>query len=121
MKKILFPARGLNRDRCIPLCRAYYVFALTSWQCATPAEWITRVVYLPQCSETTTAKRDDLHSKSSFLVKKIKDNGTQKSVQRQRMGILLCEQNFRDVWIRNKSVRAEIGHILRTHTQPRLN
>ena len=33
------------------------------------------------------------------------------------MGILLCEQNFRDVWIRNKSVRAEIGQILRTHTQ----
>ena len=33
------------------------------------------------------------------------------------MGILLCEQNFRDVWIRNKSFRAEIGQILRTHTQ----
>ena len=33
------------------------------------------------------------------------------------MGILLCEIFFRDVWIRNKSVRAEIGHILRTHTQ----
>ena len=32
------------------------------------------------------------------------------------MGILLCEQNFRDVWIRNKSVRAEIGQLLRTHT-----
>ena len=32
------------------------------------------------------------------------------------MGILLCEHNFRDVWIRNKSVRAEIGQILRTHT-----
>ena len=32
------------------------------------------------------------------------------------MGILLCEQNFRHVWIRNKSVRAEIGQILRTHT-----
>ena len=32
------------------------------------------------------------------------------------MGILLCEQNFRDVWIRNKSMRAEIGQILRTHT-----
>ena len=32
------------------------------------------------------------------------------------MGILLCEQNFRDVWIRNKIVRAEIGQILRTHT-----
>ena len=26
----------------------------------------------------TAAKRDDLHSKSLFLVKKIKDNGTQK-------------------------------------------
>ena len=33
------------------------------------------------------------------------------------MGILLCEQNFRHVWIRNKSVRAEIGQILRTHTR----
>ena len=32
------------------------------------------------------------------------------------MGILLCEQNFRDVWIRNKSVRAEIGQILHTDT-----
>ena len=32
------------------------------------------------------------------------------------MRILLCEQNFRDVWIRNKNVRAEIGQILRTHT-----
>ena len=32
------------------------------------------------------------------------------------MGILLCEQNFRDVWIRNESVRAEIGQILHTDT-----
>ena len=48
--------------------------------------------------------------------KKIKDNGTQKAVQRQRMGILLCEQNFRDVWRRNQNVRAEIGQILHTHT-----
>ena len=32
------------------------------------------------------------------------------------MGILLCEQNFRNVWIRNESVREEIGQILRTHT-----
>ena len=32
------------------------------------------------------------------------------------MGILLCEQHFPDVWIRNKSVRAEIGQFLRTHT-----
>ena len=34
------------------------------------------------------------------------------------MGILLCEHNFRDVWIRNKSVRAEIGQILHTDTHP---
>ena len=40
---------------------------LANW--ATPAEWITRVVYLPQIGETTTAERDDLHSKSLFLVK----------------------------------------------------
>ena len=40
----------------------------------------------------------------------------QKAVQRQRMGILLCEKNFREVWSRNESVRAEIGQILRTHT-----
>ena len=42
----------------------------------------------------------------------------QKAVQRQRMGILLCEQNFRNVWIRNESVRAEIGQILHTDTHP---
>ena len=34
------------------------------------------------------------------------------------MGILLCEFFFRDVWIRNKSVRAEIGQILHTDTHP---
>ena len=32
------------------------------------------------------------------------------------MGILLCEQNFREVWSRNESVRAEIGQILHTDT-----
>ena len=32
------------------------------------------------------------------------------------MGILLCAQNFRDVWSRNESVRAEIGQILHTDT-----
>ena len=32
------------------------------------------------------------------------------------MGILPCEQNFRNVWIWNKSVRAEIGQSLHTHT-----
>ena len=41
------------------------------------------------------------------------------------MGILLCEQNVCDVWIRNESVRAEIGQIVHTdthtHTQPRQN
>ena len=30
--------------------------------------------------------------------------------------MLLCEQNFRDVWSRNEIVRAEIGNILRAHT-----
>ena len=28
------------------------------------------------------------------------------------MGMLLCEQNVRDVWSRNESVRAEIGLIV---------
>ena len=139
---------------------AYYVFALTSWHWATPAEWITPF----KCSclsaaerRSTVAKRDDLHSKSLFLVKN-KGQWNAKSgpkaaygnfamrtkfsrrldskweragrnwsnfvhwhtsvVQRQRMGILLCEQNFRDVWIRNESVRAEIGQILYTDTHP---
>ena len=32
------------------------------------------------------------------------------------MGMLLCEQNFRDVWSRNESVWAEICQILHTHT-----
>ena len=34
------------------------------------------------------------------------------------MGILLCEHNFRKVWIRNENVRAEIGQILHTDTHP---
>ena len=34
------------------------------------------------------------------------------------MGILLCEQKFCDVWIRNESVWAEIGQILHTDTHP---
>ena len=32
------------------------------------------------------------------------------------MGKLLCENNLRDVWCRNESVRADIGPILQTHT-----
>ena len=35
------------------------------------------------------------------------------------MGILLCEQNFREVWRRNENVMAEIGQILHTHTHTR--
>ena len=31
------------------------------------------------------------------------------------MGMLKCEQNFRDVWSRNESVRAEMCQILHTH------
>ena len=34
------------------------------------------------------------------------------------MGKLLCENNLRDVWCRNESVRAEIGQILQTHAAP---
>ena len=34
------------------------------------------------------------------------------------MGILLCENFFRNVWIRNESVRAEIGQILHIDTHP---
>ena len=30
--------------------------------------------------------------------------------------MLLCEQNFRDVWRRNEIERAEIGQIVRAHT-----
>ena len=33
------------------------------------------------------------------------------------MGKLLCENNLRDVWCRNESVRAEIGPILQTHAR----
>ena len=32
------------------------------------------------------------------------------------MGMLLCEQNFRDVWSRNEIKRAEICQILLTNT-----
>ena len=65
---------------------------------------------------STAAKRDDLHSKSLFLVKN-KGQWNAKAVQRQRMGILLCEQNVRDVWRRNETVRVEICQILHTDTR----
>ena len=37
------------------------------------------------------------------------------------MGILLCEQKFRDVWSRNESVRAEIGQIVHTDTRGKIS
>ena len=64
----------------------------------------------------TAAKRDDFHSKSLFLVKN-KGQWNAKSGPKAA-GILLCEQNFRNIWIRNESVRAEIGQILLTDTHP---
>ena len=50
----------------------YYVFALSSWHCATEAEWITPFQFSCLSAterRSTAAKRDDLHSKSLFLVK----------------------------------------------------
>ena len=62
---------------------------------------------------TITAKRDDFRSKSLFLVKN-KGQWNAKSGPKAAYGNF--KQHFLDVWIQNKSVRAEIGHILRTHT-----
>ena len=50
----------------------YYVFALSSWHRVTEAEWIMlfQFSYLSATERrSTAAKRDDLHSKSLFLVK----------------------------------------------------
>ena len=66
---------------------------------------------------TIAAKRDDFHSKSLFLVKN-KGQWNAKSGPKAAYGILLCEHNFRNVWIRNESVRAEIGQMLHTDTHP---
>ena len=63
-KNTLFPARGLNRDRCIPLPSCCHS--------ATPAERIMPFkCSCPSATErrTTAAKRDDFHSKSLLLVK----------------------------------------------------
>ena len=69
MKKILFPARGLNRDRCIPLCTTFSRLALgNELRRLNGLCHSNLVVYLPQ-RRSTAAKRDDLHSKSLFLVK----------------------------------------------------
>ena len=72
----------------------------------------------------TAAKRDDLHSKSLFLVKN-KGQWNAKSCPKAAYGNFAMRKKNWDVWIRNKSVRAEIGQILHTdthphtHTQPR--
>ena len=68
-EKIVFPARGLNRDRRIFALTSCHSATPAEWQEVSAAEWITRVVHLPHSGETTTAERDDLHYKSSFLVK----------------------------------------------------
>ena len=71
MKKILFPARGLNRDRCIPLCTTFSRLALgTELRRLNGLCHSNLVVYLPQSGDQlSAAKLDDLHSKSLFLVK----------------------------------------------------
>ena len=69
-KNTLFPARGLNRDRCIPLCTTFSGRALaTQLRQLNGLRRSNVVVYLPQNGETTTTERDDLHCKSLFLVK----------------------------------------------------
>ena len=76
---------------------------------------------------TTAAKRDNFHSNSLFLIKN-KGQWNAKSGPKAAYGNFAMRTKFSErftVWIRNESVRAEIGHILHTdthpHTQPRLN
>ena len=74
---------AIDAFRCVLRFRAdLLAMSHAGWMdyasCLSATEW-----------RMTTAKRDDLHSNSLFFVKKIKDNGTQKAVQRERMGILL--------------------------------
>ena len=64
---------------------------------------------------STAAKRDDLHSKSLFLVKN-KGQWNAKSGPKAAYGNFAMRIFFRDVWRRNESVRAEIGQILHTDT-----
>ena len=63
----MFPARGLNRDRCIPLCTTFSGWALgNELRRLNGLRRTNVVVYLPQSGDRL---RDDLHSKSLFLVK----------------------------------------------------
>ena len=67
MKTILFPARGLNRDRCIPLCTTFSRLALgTELRRLNGLCRSILVVYLPQSGDRL---RRSVHSKSLFLVK----------------------------------------------------
>ena len=59
------------------------------------------------------AKRDDYNSKLLFFVKN-KGQWNTKSGPKVADGNVAMQQNFRDVWSRNESVRAEIGQILYT-------
>ena len=126
MKMIFFfPARGLNRDRCIPLCTTFSRLAL-----GTELRRLNRlchsnlVVYLSPSGDrlrrSTAAKRDDLHSKSLFLVTN-KGQWNAKSGPKAAYGNFAMPHNFRDVWSRNESVRAEICQMLHsdTHTDTR--
>ena len=52
MKKILFPARGLNRDRCIPLCTTFSGWALgTELRRLNGSRHSNVVVYLTQSGD----------------------------------------------------------------------
>ena len=62
---------------------------------------------------TVTVFKTSRHSKLLFFVKN-KGQWNAKSGPRVGDG-KVCEINLRDVWCRNESVRAEIGHILQTH------
>ena len=69
MKKNIVPCTGFEPWSLHSA--VYYVFGLSSWHWATPAEWITPF----KCSclsaterRSTAAKRDDFHSKLLFFV-----------------------------------------------------
>ena len=70
MKKLLFPARGLNRDSCIPLCTTFSRLALgTELRRLNGLCYFNLVVYLPQSGDRPRRSVTILHSKSLFLVK----------------------------------------------------
>ena len=70
MKKIIVPCAGFEPWSLHSAM--YYAFALSSWHWATEAEWIMPFQFSCLSAterRSTAAKRDDLHSKSLFLVK----------------------------------------------------